>query len=77
MRQRRERERQKQKKNIEDEYEELKADTNRKLNLIEQFNDVRQKDIDLRILMADTTIMNDTQWKMHAKLLAEVKSRMM
>ncbi|KAL1823654.1 hypothetical protein ACET3Z_010432 [Daucus carota] len=61
----------------DEEYEKLKADTDRRLNLIEKFNDVRQKDCDIRILMADTTIMNDTQREIHAKLLAEVKSRMM
>ena len=65
------------KKNMEDEYEELKADTTRKLNLIEKFNDIRQRDIDSRLLMADTTLMNDDQWEIHARMLAEVKSRMM
>ena len=65
------------KKNMEDEYEKLKADTTRKLNLIEKFNDIRQKDIDSRLLMADTTMMNDAQREIHAKMLAEVKSRMM
>ena len=62
---------------MEDEYEELKADTTRKLNLIEKFNDIRQRDIDSRLLMADTTLMNDDQWEIHARMLAEVKSRMM
>ena len=56
-------------KKLEDEYEQLKADTKRKLNLIEKFNVIRKKDINTRILMADTTIMNDKQWEIHAKIL--------
>lgn len=55
----------------------MKADTTRKLNLIEKFNDVRQKDIDSRLLMADTTIMTKAQWEIYDKMLTEMKSRMM
>ena len=67
----------KTRKDMQDEYEELKADNIRKLNLIDKFNHVRQKDIDSRLLMADTTIMTDAQREIYDKMLAEVKSRMM
>src|SRR5437667_12402716 len=80
----------KKKSKASEEYEELKASTCRRLSLIEEFNnnqlkeqeikqreqEMKQRDQDLSILMADTTIMNETQREIHAKLLAEVKRRL-
>lgn len=43
------------KKKREAKYAELMVDTCRKLDLIEKLNEIRQKDIDIRILIADTS----------------------
>ncbi|KAL1802658.1 hypothetical protein ACET3Z_031305 [Daucus carota] len=51
-----------------DEYEDLKASTCRRLDLMAHFNDLKQKEvetkqkeIDMQLLMLDTSIMNEAQ----------------
>ena len=65
-----------------DEYEELKASTCRRLDLMAHFNDLKQKEadtkqkeVDMQLLMLDTSIMNDAQREIHAKMIEEIKSR--
>ncbi|XP_074327437.1 glutathione S-transferase T3-like [Apium graveolens] len=57
------------------ELEEIKAVECRKLSLLEEFNKNYEKDNDLKIIMADTTVMNEAQLEVHAILLQEIKSR--
>lgn len=58
-----------------DEYEELKSFSNKKLLLMEESNNILRQKLDLKIIMADTTVMNSTQKEIHAMMLEEVKSR--
>ena len=39
--------------------------------------EIREKEQDLKIIMADITIMNETQREIHAKLLQDIYSRRM
>ncbi|XP_074360432.1 glutathione S-transferase T2-like [Apium graveolens] len=57
------------------ELEEIKAIECRKLSLLEDFNKNYQKENDLKIIMADTTVMNEAQLEVHASLLQEIRSR--
>ncbi|KAL9659290.1 hypothetical protein QQ045_024095 [Rhodiola kirilowii] len=65
-----------------EEYKELRATTCRKLNLMEALNETRQKEIeakqtemDLQVILADTTKMNDAQKRAHSKLLEKIMAR--
>ena len=66
------------------EMEILKSATCRKLSLMDEFvktqqmkEERRAKDQDLKIIMTDTTTMNETQREIHAKLLQDIYSRRM
>ncbi|XP_074342881.1 uncharacterized protein LOC141680597 [Apium graveolens] len=72
-----------------EEYEALQVSDLRRMNIMETLNEIRQKDIetrqreleakqaemDLQVVLADTTKMNDTQRKIHAKLLEKTMAR--
>ncbi|XP_074347416.1 glutathione S-transferase T3-like [Apium graveolens] len=55
-----------------EELEEIKAVENRRLSLLEKFNANHEKEMDLKIIMADTSVMNEAQLKVHATLLEEI-----
>ncbi|XP_074375196.1 glutathione S-transferase T3-like [Apium graveolens] len=73
----------------DEEYEELRANACRKLNLMQELNetrqlelDTRQKEIkakqsemDLQVILADTTKMTDAQRKAHSKMLEKIMAR--
>ncbi|XP_074337691.1 uncharacterized protein LOC141674890 [Apium graveolens] len=46
-----------------EELEEIKAVENRRLSLLEKFNANHEKEMDLKIIMADTSVMNEAQLK--------------
>ena len=67
-----------------EELEILKSSTCKRLSLMEEFvtneqkkEERRTKEQDLKIIMADTSIMNETQREIHAKLLQNIYSRRM
>ncbi|XP_074326516.1 uncharacterized protein LOC141664463 [Apium graveolens] len=64
------------------EYEEIKASTCRRLDLMAEFNELKKKEearkenkSDMQLLMLDTSIMNEAQREIYAKMIEEVKSR--
>ncbi|KAL9673101.1 hypothetical protein QQ045_029354 [Rhodiola kirilowii] len=70
------------KSNVAAEYEELKATTCRRLDLMAHFNELKEKEVSLReketdmqLLMLDTSTMNEAQREIHAKMIEEVKAR--
>ncbi|XP_074376736.1 uncharacterized protein LOC141718252 [Apium graveolens] len=72
----------KAKSSVVEEYEELKASTCRRLDLMAEFNDLKrkeearkEKESDMQLLMLDTSMMNEAQREIHAKMIEEVKSR--
>ncbi|XP_047306401.1 glutathione S-transferase T2-like [Impatiens glandulifera] len=67
---------------VVEEYKEIKVVAYRKLSLIDEFNKNQQKDLelkqqelDMKIIMADTNVMNETQRKIHASLLEQIAKR--
>ncbi|XP_017225161.1 uncharacterized protein LOC108201381 [Daucus carota subsp. sativus] len=72
-----------------EEYEAFEANDLRKMTIMENINEIRQKDIetrqkeleakqaemDLQVILADTEKMNDAQRKAHAKLLEKIMAR--
>ncbi|XP_074323390.1 glutathione S-transferase T3-like [Apium graveolens] len=65
-----------------DEWESLKANDKRRMDIMNQLNEIRlkeleskQSEMDLQIIMAYTSKMNDTQRKAHAKLLEKIMAR--
>ncbi|XP_047312726.1 glutathione S-transferase T2-like [Impatiens glandulifera] len=65
-----------------EEYEEIKVVACRKLSLMDEFNKNQQKDLelkqqelDMKFIMADTNVMNETQRKIHASLLEQIAKR--
>lgn len=67
----------KEKSNSVDEYEELKASTCIILDLMAQLHDHKQNEVDSKILMLDTTTVNEAQREIHAKMVEKVRSRRM
>ncbi|KAL1803124.1 hypothetical protein ACET3Z_031773 [Daucus carota] len=74
----------KAKSSAAEEYESIKVDACRRLDLMAHYNDLKkkevetkQKEIDMQLLMLDTSIMNEAQREIHAKMIEEVKSRRM
>ncbi|XP_074374035.1 uncharacterized protein LOC141714414 [Apium graveolens] len=69
-----------------EEYKALQVSDLRRMNIMETVNEIHQKDIetrqreleakqaemDLQVILVDTTKMNDTQRKIHAKLLEKI-----
>ncbi|XP_074328133.1 glutathione S-transferase T2-like [Apium graveolens] len=65
-----------------DEWESLRLNHERKMDIMDRLNEIRQRELeakqsemDLQVIMADTTKMNDTQRKAHAKLLEKIMAR--
>ncbi|XP_074351498.1 glutathione S-transferase T2-like [Apium graveolens] len=72
-----------------EEYESLQVNDLRKMNIMDTINEIHQKEIekrqkeleakqakmDLQIILEDTTKMNDTQRKAHAKLLEKIMAK--
>ncbi|KAL1802204.1 hypothetical protein ACET3Z_030851 [Daucus carota] len=56
-------------------YEEMTSVQCRKLSLLEEFNKNHVKEMNLKIIMADTSIMTEAQREVHAKLVEEIRRR--
>ncbi|XP_017221425.1 glutathione S-transferase T3-like [Daucus carota subsp. sativus] len=56
-------------------YEEMTAVQCRKLSLLEEFNKNHEKEMDLKIIMADTSIMTEAQREVHASLVEEIRRK--
>ncbi|XP_063948241.1 glutathione S-transferase T3-like [Daucus carota subsp. sativus] len=54
-------------------YEEMTSVQCRKLSLLEEFNKNHVKEMNLKIIMADTSIMTEAQREVHAKLVEEIR----
>ncbi|XP_074378103.1 uncharacterized protein LOC141719628 [Apium graveolens] len=73
----------------DEDYEELRANSCRKMNLMQVLNETKhlelqtqqkeieakQTEMDLQVILADTTKMNDAQRKAHSKLLEKIMAR--
>ncbi|KAL8088180.1 hypothetical protein AgCh_038095 [Apium graveolens] len=65
-----------------DEWKSLQVNHERKMDIMDKLNKIRlkeleakQSEMDLEVIMADTTKMNDAQRKAHAKLLEKIMSK--
>ncbi|XP_017221312.2 glutathione S-transferase T3-like [Daucus carota subsp. sativus] len=56
-------------------YEKMTAVQCRKLSLLEEFNKNHEKEMDLKIIMADTSIMTEAQREVHASLVEEIRRK--
>lgn len=70
------------KSSVVEEFEKLKASTCKKLDLMTHFNDLKQNEVymkqnevDMQLLMLDTSIMNEAQREIHDNMIEKVKSR--
>ncbi|XP_074347648.1 uncharacterized protein LOC141686515 [Apium graveolens] len=64
------------------EYESIQVADKRRMDMMEELNEIRlkelavkQSEVDLQIIMADTSTMNDAQRMAHAKLLEKIMAR--
>ncbi|KAL1832372.1 hypothetical protein ACET3Z_002023 [Daucus carota] len=65
-----------------DEWEALRVNQERKMDIMDRLNEIRlkeleakQSEMDLQVIMADTTKMNDAQRKAHAKMLEKIMAK--
>ena len=53
----------------------IKSASDRKISLMEDLKREREREDDMKIILVDTSVMSQAQKEIHAKLLAQIRSK--